>query len=763
MIASVFGRRSEPSAGDTSGLDPTTYRLLDTLPIGLAIFDGDQRAILVNQAYASSLDMPPDSFPPGTVLADMLRAAAHRGDFGPGDPEAQVQAALRIDRGRPGRLRRRRFDGRIFDLHTVPTDGGGHVVCAVDSTALVMAREEAETLASRLTKAVSALRFGLGVFGGDRRLLMQNHRFAELIGLPVDRLAPGLPFEEFLNLASARDEYASLEGEGFLAAQRQQNREQPARVRRVRPNGQVVDLTSDPLADGGWTMTLVDVSPLARAEDEARQRADLLDRILNSIPNGVCLYGRDRRVAMFNRPYADIMAGAPLAIGDDLESIIRRRALAGEYGRGEFARIVEQQMAFDISRAQVRRRRRPNGASIDVRTVPLPDGGHISVVSDVSALTRAEDQVASRVQEMDLMLAYIRHGIILWDRENRVVSCNPVASELLGQSPDYLVRGRAGAEIVADILARGDFGNDEAARRKADALIGLAERAIIARDGRVLEVCSDPTPNGGCVTTLTDITETQHAEAELRRAKMIAEEANQAKSRFLTTMSHELRTPLNAVIGFSDTLMRDFRETAHGGRIAEYGGAINDAGRQLLTLVNSILDVARIEAGRVDIAAEAIDLPRLLRGCVRSVDNVAQAAEITVGMQMPPDFPVLYGDERRLRQVFLQLLSNAIKFTEAGGSVRIAVERRREALIVSIEDTGVGIDAADLALVFQPFSQVDGSFSRRFQGSGLGLYIARALVRAHGGELLLRSARGVGTTAEVHLPSNCLHPTHNGG
>jgi signal transduction histidine kinase len=276
-------------------------------------------------------------------------------------------------------------------------------------------------------------------------------------------------------------------------------------------------------------------------------------------------------------------------------------------------------------------------------------------------------------------------------------------------------------------------------------------------------VCSDPTPNGGCVTTLTDITETRRAEGELRRAKMIAEEANRAKSRFLTTMSHELRTPLNAVIGFSDTLMRDFGETADGGRVVEYAGAINDAGRQLLTLINSILDVARIEAGRVDIAAEAIDLPRLLRNCVRTVDNAAQAAEITVAMRTPPDPPVLYGDERRLRQVFLQLLSNAIKFTEAGGSVKIAAEYRPDVLIVSIEDTGIGIDEANMPSVFQPFSQVDGSFSRRFQGSGLGLYVARALVRAHGGELHLRSVRGVGTTAEVHLPSSRLHPTHNGG
>jgi len=274
----------------------------------------------------------------------------------------------------------------------------------------------------------------------------------------------------------------------------------------------------------------------------------------------------------------------------------------------------------------------------------------------------------------------------------------------------------------------------------------------------VLEVRSTPTPNGP-VTTLIDITAQRDAEADLRRAKRAAEEANRAKSRFLAAMSHELRTPLNAIIGFSDSLLRDSGGDA---RVAEYAEAINGSGRQLLALINDILDVARIDAGRVDITAEALDVPRLLRSCVRNIDAAAQAAEVAIELDAPGDLPPLQGDERRLRQVFGQLLANAVKFTGAGGRVMItAAVSSGDAVLITVADTGIGIAESDLAAVFEPFSQVDGGFSRRFPGSGLGLYVARALVRAHDGQLTLQSRRGVGTTARVLLPGARPHPTHS--
>ena len=164
--------------------------VLDVLPVGVAVVDADMRIVLVNAAYCASLGLPPNSFPKGTKLEDAVRTAAYRGVYGPGDPEAQLAALVAADYSRPGRLRRRSFMGRSYDLLNAPLPQGGHVVCAVETTSLLAARDEAETTLARVTSALATLRTGLATFTSDRALLFSNPRFAELLGLPAERLHP---------------------------------------------------------------------------------------------------------------------------------------------------------------------------------------------------------------------------------------------------------------------------------------------------------------------------------------------------------------------------------------------------------------------------------------------------------------------------------------------------------------------------------------------------------------------------------------------
>ena len=223
-------------------------------------------------------------------------------------------------------------------------------------------------------------------------------------------------------------------------------------------------------------------------------------------------------------------------------------------------------------------------------------------------------------------------------------------------------------------------------------------------------------------------------------------------------MSHELRTPLNVVIGFSEAMMRDAGGSLTREQSMEYAASINEAGRQLLTLVDVILDVARVEAGQLDLPSDLMDIAHIVTSVVGQAADTAAAGDLSLTADMPPNLPLVRGDERRVRQALAHMVGNAIKFTPGDGSVRVSarLDERTGDLLVLVSDTGIGIADADLQRAFEPFVQLDASLARRFPGSGLGLYVSRITARAHGGDLILSSQPDVGTTAVLRLPAHRL-------
>jgi len=738
--------------------------VVDGLSIGLCLFEPRGRLLLSNRAYAELSGLPYGTFREGMQRSDMIRVLALNGVFGPGDVELQVREQLALDASRPARRIRRSPDGRTVEVRFQPLSDQRQLLILSDVTALVTAEEEARQRAERLDHVLETLRSGVALFGHDDRVQFSNRRYAELLGMAPGSVASGVSLEAILRMQLERGEFLTLDGEAYVAQRLGLDSGRAHTVRRLRPNGRVIEIASDPLPDGGWIAVASDVTALAMAEDESRRRAEALAAVLEHVPHGICVFGADRLVRIVNNAYRSITSGVPIGIGDHLDDLIRAGALVGEYGTGDVEAIIATERSQDFRRPQSRRRRRPNGTAIDIRSAPMPDGGHVTVVTDITATVEAEAASSRRAALLDAMMASIRHGICLFDRSARLVSCNPIALELLRLEASDITVGMGVDAFLRRALGRGLFGLGPTGLARMQELLEQDRKTswrqmLRLEDGRVLDIRSDPTGDQGFVLTYTDVTEQAEAEASLSRAKEAAEAASRAKSQFLASMSHELRTPLNAVIGFSETMRNEATNRPELANFHEFAGAIHDAGRHLLAVINDILDGARIESGRLEMTEDRVDLAALAASAQRLVEPVARSARVRLRAQLEPDLPALVADERRLRQVLLNLLSNAVKFTPGGGEVELAIRRGADGGIeMQVSDSGIGIHPGDLDRVFQPFTQLDNGLSRRFQGSGLGLFLSRALATAHGGSLHLESSPGSGTTAILALPASRTLP-----
>jgi signal transduction histidine kinase len=288
--------------------------------------------------------------------------------------------------------------------------------------------------------------------------------------------------------------------------------------------------------------------------------------------------------------------------------------------------------------------------------------------------------------------------------------------------------------------------------REVVAVVEFYSTETRAPDGALLDLMAQAGTQLGRAIERQNAQDRLEAQAiELAAARDEAKEADKAKSAFLANMSHELRTPLNAIIGFSDLMLSNIGGTLSP-RHSEYMDDIRASGTHLKDILNDILDISKIDAGAMELYRRPVSLAEISEMCHRIVSPLAQNGDVDLTCAVSPDLPFFSLDPTRFKQTLLNIVSNAVKFTPRGGSVRVTAEFNGRECVVSIADTGIGMTQQGVALALQPFRQVDSALSRKFEGTGLGLPLSKALMALHGGQLTIQSAPDQGTTVHLHLP-----------
>lgn len=627
--------------------------------------------------------------------------------------------------------------------------------CRINAEEMTNARRQLDELLDTAGDAIVAM-------DGDRNIRIFNKRAEaifdysaeEAIGAKLDTLLPqSIRARHQTHVARfARDEGPTrlMGGRPEVKGRRKDGAEFPAEasVSRIMLDGEMV-----------FMAVVRDLTALRQAEDALHAREQQMRIIIEAMPFGLATVRQSTGEIIFcNTSFSALvdseqrkLAGRHIAEFTDTEFTTQLLASKKIDGRmeGIEARVMSEA-----------------GAEMwcVVSAVALSMGGERVILIgcyDVTDKRRAEKALRDSALNLAAAERIAHLGNWQLDIEKEEVTCSDEAFRIFGGKP------RAGRVTLPQFL-NGVHPSDEPRMRIAtrEAIergkpFSITHR-IVLKTGEVRYIRSEAEAVRDAdgrverlIGTALDITDLQKATEELRIARNKAEYANKAKSQFLANMSHELRTPLNAIIGFSELMATDILGPMEKSRYQAYAKDINDSGLHLLSIVNDILDLSRIEIGVTELEETEIDIEDICHFCIRTVEDRARTAKLTLIKESASNLPKLRADIRLTRQILLNLLSNAIKFTPAGGTVCLGVEVAADgALIFSVEDTGIGISADNIERVTEPFMQVESHLSRRFDGVGLGLALTKQFAELHDARFSIRSVEGKGTRVEVAFPAS---------
>jgi signal transduction histidine kinase len=481
-------------------------------------------------------------------------------------------------------------------------------------------------------------------------------------------------------------------------------------------------------------------------------------RAFDSIGAGVLLLDASGVVALANAPMRELLP----ALTDLLRPGVRvadiRAALAGEDPAAALDALVAPAAAGLVRQEPML----ADGRRLAVESRPTADGGKLLLWRDAAAGGReAVLSDADRLEELSRQLP----GVIY----RRVVTpSGEVTFPFVGEGIGDLMGVAASAIRREPSLFEAAIHPDDRVQRRrslarsAETMSGCScEFRVLPADSSVRWLRSSAEPSrleDGSILWdgfLIDISEQKLAEGELLRSKELAELAVRSRVDFLANISHEFRTPLNAIIGFAEVIQNELFGTVDSERYKGYVNDIRESGKHLLELVSDLLDISRLEAGRLELSESYVDVNRMVDSCIRMVRDRANISGVAVAADLPKRSPSLLADERKVKQILLNLLANAIKFTPEGGRIDVSLEWPGDGeMAIVVRDTGIGIAEADLATALEPFGQIDSGLGRKHDGAGLGLPLSKSLIELHDGRLDLESEVDVGTSIRAVFPKS---------
>ena len=513
----------------------------------------------------------------------------------------------------------------------------------------------------------------------------------------------------------------------------------------------------------GYRGTGSDVTGEFAAKAEAERAERRLFDAINALTSSFALYDPEGRLAICNRRFIELFPTLAhlLRPGVHFDDIVRAGAEAGLYkdAVGRVDAYVAERRARHLSASGGFELELTDGRCLLVGDQPASDGYRVVIHTDITELREREAALARQTAVLSTTFNSIIEALAVVDKDMRLAIWNAQYPKFF-DLPDWLMKPGTPIEAVFRFNAeRGEFGPGD-----VEAHVAARMEMVVARkstryeytrpNGVVIEIRRSYLAGGGFLTTFADITERKRFENALQAAKEQAELANRAKTAFLANMSHELRTPLNAIIGFAEIIHQQLLGPIGTPRYLEYVADIHLSGNHLLEVINDILDLSKVESGHFELIEKTVDLERVLASALRLLGDKAAKDKLTVRTRMPAPRPLVRADERVMKQILLNLVSNSVKFTPPGGVIEVAVDLAENGdLLLVVADNGVGFDLADLPRALAPFGQIDSSLTRRYQGTGLGLPLVNSLTQLHGGRLEIDSKLDVGTRVTVRLPA----------